>query len=319
MKRAFLSAVASTCVLLSAPTARAQLATNPIALWSFDEASGTTALDSSGNNHSATATGAIYVTRRSNTCLSFNGSNSYAFIPDISAGGTTGAGLDMGARDWTVAAWINTTNSGTVVTKMGYVGGSNPDGWGLSISGNGTVGAVLHKSNVAAVNIFTGDGKLVNDRQWHHVAVVFNRAGNMIRYVDGAASGAQYSLASLNGQSLDNATKFTSKVSSMTLASTRAHSAPKKSPHSLASNLPNHHRGQLPSPSLMPMAALPSATASTSSDTPAAISCTATLRTTAQPGALPPLLQQLPLTTRCNTAACTLSATPSICSQPQAT
>ena len=44
----------------------------------------------------------------------------------------------------------------------------------------------------------------MNDGQWHHVAVVFNRAGNMNRFVDGAASGTQYSLASLTGRSLDS-------------------------------------------------------------------------------------------------------------------
>jgi hypothetical protein len=177
-------------------------------LWTFDEASGTTTLDSSGNNHSCAIVGAAYVLGRTNTGLSFTGTNSYAFTTDNSAGGTTGAGLDVGTRDWTVTAWIKTTNSGMVVTKMGYIGGSNPDGWGLSISGNGTVGAVLHKSNAGTVNIFAGDGKLVNDGQWHHVAAVFNRAGNMIRYADGAASGTQYSLAALSGQSLDNANQL---------------------------------------------------------------------------------------------------------------
>jgi hypothetical protein len=54
--------------------------------------------------------------------------------------------IDMGTRDWTVAAWINTTASGMVVTKMGLVGGAGPDGWGMSVSGNGTLGGVLHKS-----------------------------------------------------------------------------------------------------------------------------------------------------------------------------
>jgi hypothetical protein len=181
-----------------------QVLTNPIALWAFDEGSGTTALDSSGNNHSASVVNAAYVTGWSNTALFFSGSNSYAFIPDSSGGGTTGAGLDMGTRDWTVAAWVNTTNSGMVVTKMAYVGGPNPDGWGLSISANGTLGAVLHKSNVGTVNIFAGDGNLVNDGQWHHVAAVFNRSGNLVRYMDGAATGTQYNLASLNGQALDN-------------------------------------------------------------------------------------------------------------------
>jgi len=110
----------------------------------------------------------------------------------------------MGTRDWTVAAWVNTTASGMVATKMGFVGGSNPDGWVLSVSGNGTVGAVLHKSSVGTVNIFAGDGATVNDGQWHHIAVVFNRAANMVRYVDGSPTGTQSSLAFLNGQSLDN-------------------------------------------------------------------------------------------------------------------
>src|SRR5262249_53196408 len=155
-------------------------------------------------NHSATIIAASYAPGWSNTCLSFNASNSYVFIPDSSAGGTIGAGLDIGTRDWTIAAWINTPNSGMVVTKMAFVGGANPDAWGMSISGNGTLGAVLHKSNVATVNIFAGDGMLVNDGQWHHVAIVFNRAANLVRYVDGAASGTQYSLASLIGQSLDS-------------------------------------------------------------------------------------------------------------------
>jgi len=199
-----LTGAASVCLLGFGLTALGQVATNPIALWAFDEGAGTTAFDSSGNNHSASIIGAAYATGWSNTCLSINGSNSYAFIPDSSAGGTTGAGLDIGTRDWTIAAWINTTNSGMVVTKMGFVGGANPDGWGLSISGNGTVGAVLHKANVDTVNIFAGDGKLVNDGQWHHVAAVFNRAGNMIRCVDGIASGTQWTLAALSGQSLDN-------------------------------------------------------------------------------------------------------------------
>ena len=192
------------CLLGSGCPALGQVATNPIALWAFDEGAGATAFDSSGNNHSASIIGAAYATGWSNTCLSFNGSNSYAFSPDSSAGGTTLAGLDIGTRDWTVAAWINTTSSGMVVTKMGFVGGANPDGWGLSICGNGTVGAVLHKSNIGTVNIFAGDGKLVSDGQWHHVAAIFNRAGNMIRCVDGIASGTQYSLAALSGQSLDN-------------------------------------------------------------------------------------------------------------------
>jgi Concanavalin A-like lectin/glucanases superfamily len=194
---------ASVGLLKSEPIETTQ-AGDAIALWRFDEASGTTALDASTNNHDGTIIGATYVSGRFDGALSFNGANQYVFASDAQSGGTTATGLDVGVRDWTVAAWINTTASGMVVTKMGFVGGPNPDGWGMSVSANGTVGAVLHKSSVGTVNIFAGDGATVSDGQWHHIAVVFNRAANMVRYVDGVPTGSQNNLAFLSGQSLDN-------------------------------------------------------------------------------------------------------------------
>ncbi len=190
------------------PSASAQVPTDAIAYWSFDEGSGNTALDSSGNGHAVNITAGVYVAGISNYAMAFNGSNSYLFASDPLVGGTNGAGLDIGSRDWSVTAWIKTTGSGMVVTKMGWIGGNNPDGWGMSVSGNGTLGAVLHKSNFGTVNIFAGDGKVVNDGQWHHVAVVFNRSANMVRYVDGGPSGSQNSLAFLAGQSVDSASQL---------------------------------------------------------------------------------------------------------------
>src|SRR2546422_5503908 len=68
--------------LSSAPALHGQVTADPIALWTFDEGSGTTALDSSGNNHTATIVGATYVAGQSNTALSFNGSNNFAFTSD---------------------------------------------------------------------------------------------------------------------------------------------------------------------------------------------------------------------------------------------
>src|SRR5262245_40867636 len=156
----------------------------PIAHWKLDDPSGSTAADSSGNGHTGMVAGATSTTGKIAGAFSFDG-NDYVFSSEALSGGTTGSGLDMGTRDWTVAAWIKTTSSGMVVTKMGFVGGSNPDGWGMSVSANGTVGAVIHKSNGGIVNIFSGDGATVNDGQWHHIAVVFNRVASLARYVDG--------------------------------------------------------------------------------------------------------------------------------------
>ncbi len=200
----FLKFTVALAVFVSPVVSLAQLLTDPVAYWKFDEGGGSTALDSSGNGHSGTIQGAAYVAGISNYSLSLNGSSSHVFASDALAGGTSGAGLDVGTRDWTVSAWIKTGASGMVVTKMGWIGGSNPDGWGMSVSGNGTLGAVLHKSSIGTVNIFAGDGKIVNDGQWHHIAVVFNRAANLVRYVDGGASGTQNSLTFLAGQSVDN-------------------------------------------------------------------------------------------------------------------
>jgi hypothetical protein len=204
-KSRILLALSASIFLLNLKGVEAAVVADAIAHWSFDEGSGATALDSSTNNHTGTIVGATYVAGRFDGALSFNGVDRYVFLSDSQSDGISGSGLDIGTRDWTVSAWIKTTASGMVVTKMGFVGGANPDGWGLSVSGNGTVGAVLHKSGAGTVNIFAGDGATVNDGQWHHIAVVFNRAASMTRYVDGVSSGTQYSLSSLSGQSINNA------------------------------------------------------------------------------------------------------------------
>ena len=158
-------------VLLWAATLVAATTEKPIAYWQFDESSGSFAIDSAGNGHTGTIVGTVRSPGKMGGALSFNGVSDYVFASDAEAGGTTGVGLDMGTRDWTIAAWVQTTNSGMVLTKMGFVGGPNPDGWGMSVAGSGTLGGVLSKSSVATVNIFSGDGATVNDGQWHHIAV----------------------------------------------------------------------------------------------------------------------------------------------------
>src|SRR5437764_10012120 len=97
----------------------------PVAYWKFDELSGSFAIDSAGNGHTGSIVGTVRSPGKMGGALSFNGVNDYVFASDVQSGGTTGAGLDMGTRNWTIAAWVQTTSSGMVVTKMGFVGGSN--------------------------------------------------------------------------------------------------------------------------------------------------------------------------------------------------
>jgi hypothetical protein len=89
---------AIACLLISERIALAQVTNDTIAHWKFDEGSGTGALDFSGNNHTGTISGAVYVTGRLSNALSFIGTSSYVFASDAQNGGVTGAGLDMGTR-----------------------------------------------------------------------------------------------------------------------------------------------------------------------------------------------------------------------------
>ncbi len=86
-------------LLLAGTDAVAQVPTNAVGYWKFDEGSGATAQDSSGYGHAATIQGAVFASGISNYALSFNGSNSYVFASDALVGGAAGAGLDVGARD----------------------------------------------------------------------------------------------------------------------------------------------------------------------------------------------------------------------------
>src|SRR5436309_3533837 len=69
----------------------------PSAYWKFDELSGTSAIDSATNGHTGTVVGAVRVPGKMGGALSFNGVSDYVFASDVQSGGTTGAGLDMGA------------------------------------------------------------------------------------------------------------------------------------------------------------------------------------------------------------------------------
>ncbi|MDO8742496.1 MAG: LamG-like jellyroll fold domain-containing protein, partial [bacterium] len=184
------------------------VSTTPVGSWSFDttDLTTTTAIDRSGLNNTLTLTSApARITGKVNQALSFDGIASTASCTDASCGGTTK--LDMGTSDWTVSAWVKTTATGNIVTKSGFICGGNPDGWTVYISGTGTLQVGLNDS--AAGCVFSpSDGAIINNGSWHHVTAVFNRAGNVVRYVDGIQTGTTASIASLSGVSIDSSAGF---------------------------------------------------------------------------------------------------------------
>ncbi|MDO8742560.1 MAG: Ig-like domain-containing protein, partial [bacterium] len=184
------------------------VSTTPVGSWTFDttDLTTTTAIDRSGLNNTLSLTSTpARITGKVNQALSFDGLASTASCTDASCGGTTK--LDMGTSNWTVSAWVKTTATGNIVTKSGFICGGNPDGWTVYISGTGTLQVGLNDS--AAGCVFSpSDGAIINNGSWHHVTAVFNRAGNLVRYVDGVQTGTQTSIASLSGVSIDSAAEF---------------------------------------------------------------------------------------------------------------
>jgi hypothetical protein len=150
-----------------------------VAHWSFDEGSGTTAADSSGNGHTGTLaysptwTGAAGC--RVGACISFDGADDHVKVANASQLQLTG--------DVTVAAWIKPTGLGTaqsIVSKryefeLGHIASASPYAlnWSHKNSSGTLVSGNLTSSTEAA--------------QWQHVVLVRNAAAKqMTGYKNGA-------------------------------------------------------------------------------------------------------------------------------------
>lgn len=154
--------------------------------WLFNEGSGTTALDSSGNGNNGTITGATYTTdvpfkprvAASNklSVQNMNASLSFAAVSD-----RVDAGTDfIGTGDVTVGAWINPSS----------LGGGN----GARIIDNGkinfqlTVGNKLNLQVDGATNTSTSTDSIAFNK-WRYVLFTATSAGVVNFRVNGNASG----------------------------------------------------------------------------------------------------------------------------------
>src|SRR5262249_22139684 len=78
----------------------------PAGYWKFDEGSGSTTADASGNGASGILNGGVtWTSGMFGSGLNFNGSNGYVSVP-VAAG----SALDLNANAVTLAAWINTNS-----------------------------------------------------------------------------------------------------------------------------------------------------------------------------------------------------------------
>ena len=117
----------------------------------------------------------VAVFAQGNPALDFDGNDDYVNC-------SNGTDLQMGAHDLTVEFWLKTSTS-AVQRIIGNGGtGNSDDGYSIWIVSNGQLRAGFSDGTTSDAR---NNSNTVNDGNWHHCAVVFDRDGKMWICVDG--------------------------------------------------------------------------------------------------------------------------------------
>jgi fibronectin type 3 domain-containing protein len=146
----------------------------------FDETSGTTAADSTGNGWNGTlVNGPVWAAGKSGNAVSLNGTNQYVSLP---------AGVVSSANTATVAAWVYLDAASNWMRIFDF--GSGTSTYMFISPENGANGKIRFaiKVNNSSEQIIDGQSTLPTGG-WHHVAVTLNGATGIL-YVDGSQVGS---------------------------------------------------------------------------------------------------------------------------------
>ncbi len=168
----------------------------PLLAWyAFNETSGTSAADASGNGRTATLTGGTsWTAGHSGNAVSLNGANGYVALP---------SGVLSGATACTVAAWVRLTSVTTWTRIFDFGGGTTSYMFLTPSSGSGTARFAITTSTWSGEQQINAPSALPAG-VWTHVAVTLG-GGVGILYVNGAEVARNSSMtltpASLGGTS----------------------------------------------------------------------------------------------------------------------
>ena len=159
--------------------------------WKFDDGSGTAAVDSSGNNYTATLfSGITWTAGNIGDAITANGTNQYGMTPSINLSGTNAV---------TVAMWLKrtyTTSGGHTLLEASSNYNNSTTGFGLFPDDSSCHGiqASVHGNVGYSVNCYSQPSSGV----WHHLAVVYDKSqsgGNVVAvYIDGVLQTATQNL-----------------------------------------------------------------------------------------------------------------------------
>jgi uncharacterized protein len=151
--------------------------TNPVVWYKFDETSGTTAADSSGNGKTATLTGATWAAGKINNAVSLSGSTQYVSMP---------TGIVSTLNDFTIATWVK-LNAVSTWARIFDIGTGATVNMFLVPSAGSTIRFAITTGGSGSEQRINGTAALPSGT-WKHVAVTLSGSTGTL-YVDGVQVG----------------------------------------------------------------------------------------------------------------------------------
>lgn len=176
-----ITAETSTGETAASNEAKAITGTSLLLHLAFSEGTGSTAADSSGNANTCTLINTTWASGRSGNAISFNGSTSYATLPD---------GLLSDLGDCTIATWIY-WKGGNSRQSVFYFGRDNQymaflPTWNTTTTNNTRL--LITTNALDGADIIEPTSALATNA-WKHIAITF--AGNTLTlYIDGTVAGS---------------------------------------------------------------------------------------------------------------------------------
>lgn len=149
-----------------------------VSYWKFNETSGTSVADSSGQSVTGTVTGGAptWTTGHNgvNNAISLSGSNYVDF-------GTTANAFNYSAGDFSYSVWVKGNDQGYF---MQFFNGDSSRQMTVHHWGLGNSGEIGYTTSSISCAWGSGGGQ-ITDNNWHHVLFTYDSGGSFTAYLDG--------------------------------------------------------------------------------------------------------------------------------------